>query len=691
MYPGRLVRSVLALFAVLLLVSAPVTLAANPPTLTGQITDLVGKVSLTDPTIKAALDALAQGHGVTMSVLLDNTMPEASTTYSKTVATANNLGDHQALLVITFSDHQFSLWVGTGITNINPADIDNILNGAVKEHLRNNDVPGAIVGAANGLGLVLATNPVGGTGPAASPQNAPIITQTPAPLPDFSGLFRILIVLLLLSIALLLLVRLVLFLLAGRQARDRAAERLARAKTLGQQASSAFVGADEAVKTAGQEADFAEAEFGEAVAAPFHAAVTQLSGKMHDLSAQQAQVAGADFGQSDPAESTAEEPKSSEDAPFARWFARRADPVPAARIVAYQKIIASAQAITQAAAAQAEPIKGLREAERTLATETPNLVTRAASVTEDLEAAAIRSQALSTRSPSAFKAVATNIEGARRMLGLVEADLKTAAAAVGLAKVSGPEVGAGALAIGRVASRLDKIGVLIGAIDSMAQEVETAAKTLPGHLAAAATEIAKAGVADTADDVKGEDQILRQAADTLKEAQNLSAGDPYAADALAVKAAGLADGLIKQVHDAVAARARREAAAKDAYASAGRSLAEARSYIDSHSSVIGSSARSRLEEADRQYRGYHDSMSTAEMIAAMAAMNAIESDAGSAYSSARSDVSRHEEAEEAAQREAYSSHDSDGSSFGGSWGGGGGISSGGSWGGGGGTSSGGSW
>ena len=672
---GRLPRSVLALFAVLFLASAPVALATNPPKLTGQITDLVDKLSLPDPSVTAALDSLAQGHGVTMSVLLDNTMPEAATTYAKTVANANNLGDHQALLVVTFADHHFSLWVGTGITNVSAADIDNILNGAVKEHLRNNDVPGAIVGAANGLGLVLAANPPGGTAPNSNPGgNAPVVTTSPAA-PDFSGLLLILWSILLAVLALTLIFLVSLFVAADLRARDRAAALSARARALEQQAATAFTAADEALKSAGQDADFAEAEFGDAVAAPFHGTVTKLSANMHDLSMLQARVADSNFGARNPADPISAAPEGNL---FARWFARRIDPAPAARITAYQQIIEEAEGITSAASAQAEGIRGLREAERTLAAETAKLSARQATVSADLAAAQNRSQALAARSPSAFKAVATNIDGAQRMLGLIEDDLKTARTAVNLAKASGPEVGAGALAIGRVAARLDKIGVLIGAIDSMTKEVETAAQTLPGHLTAAAAEIAKARVADTSDDVKGEEKILSQAADALKEAQGLAQSDPYASDAAAVKAANLADGVIKQVNDAVAARARREAAARDAYASAGRSLAEARSYIESHSSVVSGSARSRLEEADRQYQRYHDSMSTAEMIAAMAAMNAIVNNAGSAYSSAQADVSRHEEAEQEAQREAYSSHDY-GSSSGGDWGGGGGMSSGGSW------------
>jgi len=708
-----------ALFAplaiALFLTLASSAVAANSPKLAGQVTDLTtgGKVNVSDPTITSSLNSLASAHGVTMEVLLADSMNGVDPgAYAKQVATDNNLGDHQALLVITFSDRQYGMWVGSGITNVGATDINNVLNGAVKQHLLSGDTAGAIAAGADGLGVIIASNPVGGGGNAATPaaggNTTPVAPSAPQKPIDFSGFLLVCGILLGGIVVLLLVGTGALFFAGWLKSRKGASALAAKMDALSSAAAKSFVDTDEALKSADQEIDFAGAEFGDKIAAPYRQSLTGLQTSMRDISTLQAAVNDADFGLAG-AQGSASAPVSAYSKAkttldegeaeygwniFGHFFAARANPVISAKCDAYQTILDKTAAINKTLSAQMAQIANLRDLEKTLPKRVPGLTASLDNTKKAIAAAVQRALALSGRSKSAYKTVATNIDGARKLADLAGADLAIAQQAVSSVAPTGAIEGAGTLAAASAEGRIAKIAVLIGALDAMAKEVDTAAAALSGHLTSAKAEIDKAAIADHNNDVSGEEKTVAQAQALLTQARMLSHSDPYAADQVALAALKLADSVLDQVRDAVAARVRQEEAAKEAYAAAQRSLTQAQSYINSHRSVVNSSARSSLERANGQFAAYNGELSTAQMIAAAATMAAIAHDAESAYSHARSDVADHEASEAASS---YSSHDTysgggfGGSSSGGSWGGGGGISSGGGFGGGGGTSSGGGW
>ena len=328
----------------------------------------------------------------------------------------------------------------------------------------------------------------------------------------------------------------------------------------------------------------------------------------------------------------------------------------------------------------------------------PVLRTRLATVTTAVNAGQANALALQRRSASAYESVKTNIKGATDLLALAKTDLDFAARGA-LPGAAGPDRGAGTLAAGRAAGRLDKIGVLLDAIKTMTNAVETATTQLPAHLRNAAAEIAKAARADTNNDVQGEERTISVAQKDLDQAQTLVDADPYQAEELAMSALTRADAVLEQVRDAVEARQRQEAAAQEAYRKAQRAVEQADSYIKSNKSVVSGAARRKLAAAQQSLQQYPSGMSVAQMVAAMVMMQGIQRDAQKAYDDAQNDVSAHEASEDSySSHDSYhgghgsgSSYDSGGSSSGGSWGGGGGISSGGSFGGGGGISAGGGW
>lgn len=682
-------RPLVILGALLLcLVLAPAVAAADPPTLTGTITDRAGsQVQADDPTITRALTSLSEGHGVSLKVLLDHSMNGADpNTYPKTVATANNLGDHEALLVITFDDREFGLWVGEGVANVSAADLSSILNGAVKEHLRNQDTAGAIVAAADGLGLVLNANAGGNNGGNGGNSGATPVPAQPSAPADFSGLANFLGLLLILTIAFIVIGLCSAFGLAWWKARAAVRAIRVRRAALSAGSAQAFLAADEAQKSAEQEVDFAQAEFGDEIATPYRTHLVATAGELQKIATLQAAVSDPGFGH-DPAADA-----SDDDRPrglFGRFFAARTDRAVAAAITAYTSIQTRASAVSTSLAALVAEIAQLRELQHSLPSRLPGLKTALAAASAKISAATPIDAALAKRSPSAYRTVAVNLAGAIQLHDLATADLASAAAALA-ADASGPASGQGALAAQRAADRLAKIGTLLAALTTMRDEVEKAANALPGHLAAAEAEIGKATRADTADDVRGEETEIAKARAILGAAAATATSDPYQADQLALKAAATADAVIGEVRDAISARQRREAAAREAYASAGQSLTQAKSYIASHHGVVSASARSDLESAEQRFGSLGSSPSTAQLLLALALLNSVQGDAEQAYSSAQSDVAEHEAAEE---RSSYHSYDSyhggsgissgssfgGGTSFGGSFGGGGGVSAGGHW------------
>ena len=682
-------RRVVSALSALLVAGAlllPATTLAASPQLSGQITDSGGHIASTDlPRVSAAIDALRSSSGINLRVYLGDSMSGVDpAAYAKTMATDNLLGNHDALLTITFSDRQYAIWVGDGVTGITAAKIQSILTGSVAQSLRNGDTAGAVIAAANGLGTMNSVpNPTADVGGGST------TPQAPAKPIDWSGFLMVLLIIVAVIIFVTLAGLLLLFALAWSRAHAASSKLRTQVADLHAQASTALVAADAAVQSGSQDADFAEAEFGSAIAGPAKILVGNMAARSKDAFALAA---------------TAEDPSTSDPAPddsdlegsvFDRFFAARVDRHLTAQKRIYAGVLDAASAINDALTAQSTSLAKLRAAEKDLPGKLPALREALAAARSAIAAAKPRAAALAARSASAYEPVKTNIDGAGHLAGSVEGDITTATtgAAPG---ASGPDRGAGTIAASRASDRLDKIKVLLAAIDTMAASVDTAAADLPKRLVAAAVEIDKANHADTHNDVKDEERALSGAATDLAAAKRLASVDPYAADEAAISALTRADAVLGTIRDAVAARERAEAAASEAYRSAQRVLDKAESYVKSHHSTVHKATRNKLEDARERFSHFDGHTDIATLIASMAILQAVQHDAIRAYSTAQQDVSDHEDTYSSSSGSSYSSHDTSyggggGTSFGGGFGGGGGISSGGGFGGGGGISSGGGW
>lgn len=684
--PARL--SLLALGLVALLLVASPALAYEYPTLSGPITDLVGKVDVNDPGISAALAALNDSHNIELRVLLADSMGGMDPgDYARAAAQANNLGTFDGLLVITFADRQYGIWLGEGTTSVSVEEIHAILDNEVASALRAGDVTGAIVAAAEGLGTAAAPAGI----PAPDVSIAPAIHNEPL---DLSGFFGALLVLFLgLGILTLLVGGGFLAFRWYRTYLTNVAE-AARMRDLSAKAASAVVSTDEALKAAAQEVDFVEAEFGAEQAAAHRSALKPLTELMSRVFALAAKL-------NDPAltAGNAGQPSALEDVakiqgsltaesdelrqlrvpddipPLGRLPAPWRNPVLGARSAGYQQILEATAELNAGLEIETKTLHALRDLENALPTRLPALATRLTATRGAIAAAEPQLAALATRSASANKAVANNVSGAQKLAELADKDLASA-------KTKDASKGEATLVASRAEGRLAKIDILLAGIATMTEQVQAADKALPGHLVDAQAEIERAAGADTANDVKDEEAQLKIARAKLAQAKSLAASDPYAADSAALGALQAADAVVGQIRDAQEARVRKEQAAKEALGQAQRSLTEAKTYIDSHSSVVSAGARTRLAQASAQLSPYHSGMDPLQLYLVLSLLQSAQHNASAAYTQAQSDVSNHESSYSSSY--VSPSHDTfaGGSFDGGISGGGGfggGVSAGGGW------------
>jgi uncharacterized membrane protein YgcG len=263
----RTVR-LIALLAALLAVFVPgLAFAASIPRLDGSVTDQAGVLGGRVGAVETSLDDLLRDHDVQLFVLFVDTTEDLTVTqFADETARVNSLGANDALLVVAVTDRTDAIWASDGLPDLTDQELDAIIADAVEPALRSGDFAGAAIAGARALGEAAGATPIATPGPSAKP--------TPATEPDGGGSINLgpILGLSLVAIGGVLLV----VWLISRLARRRASEELDRQTgQLAREANSLLVTTDERMRTAGQEADFVEAEFGEAEAKPFRAAIVE--------------------------------------------------------------------------------------------------------------------------------------------------------------------------------------------------------------------------------------------------------------------------------------------------------------------------------------------------------------------------------------------------------------------------------
>ena len=107
----------------------------------------------------AALEQLRGDTGVQLFVAyVDTTGGEDVNAFTEATAVASSLGGNDALILVAIDDRTYSMWVGPSLDEITDDEIDAILTEALEPALVDGDFAGAMVSAAAATGLAVRTD-----------------------------------------------------------------------------------------------------------------------------------------------------------------------------------------------------------------------------------------------------------------------------------------------------------------------------------------------------------------------------------------------------------------------------------------------------------------------------------------------------------------------------------------------------
>lgn len=591
--------------------------------LDGPVTDTAGALSGRIDDIEAQIAQTQDEHGVQAFVLfIETTGDRSASDFAFETAERNSLGVNDALILVAMADRTDFIWLADGLGAITDDELDTIIVDVLEPGLAAGEAADATIAAIDGLGeaadnpaateppivpgpATQAPTPGGGTtDPGAGTGGGGIGVGTIAALALIGGggwlvwrRFR-----------------------PGQGARGAtgtvgAADTAQAAgtpppvdtATLAKQANALLIATDERIRDAGQEVDFAEAQFGEA-------AVTEL----------RAAVAGA----------TAE---------LAAAFTARQrldDDEPedeSTRRSLLQEIVDRTTRGQAALDTGASRITELRALERDAPTTLVTLPARIEAVEDRLPAAAAALARLQTYAPSTWAAVEGNLEEAHKGLaGARDAVIAGSTAAgdddrsdIAVATLEAVEGATGAAA-------------LLDAIDRLLATVDEAERHLADELAAAATDLADATA--TLDGRTSEPALearrrtAEQALDTARRSADARPLDPVEALRLATEAHRAADELLVVARDAATAALRLAASAEASLRTASTEIDRTAAFIASRRRGVGETARTRLAEAQR-HLALASAVAAREPAAALDEARRAETLAREAYQIAQSDFS----------------------------------------------------
>ena len=535
---------------------------------TGQITDKVGALGDRRDQVTTALNRLDAQHGVQLFVVyVRDFSGKAPVDWANETATKNGLGLHDVLLAVATHARQYGYSTDTD-SGVTPAQLASVAGTAIEPALRQNDWAGAAIGAADGIGAVVAGQPVPAVaitpghpdpGASSSSDSGAWVAGTVVVVGAGAvGLFAY-----------------------SRSRRRQAAPgsgagsgrsvRQVPLKDLDASAKHALVATDDAVRTSEEELGFASAEFGDEAAAPFAAALAEAKAEL--TAAFRVRQALDD--------------EIPEDEPTQR------------RMLA--EIIERCQRANGRLDAEAKAFDRLRA----LVEHAPTALAAATEVAAAQSARVTAATALLQRLRTDFadSAAAPIAEHPQQIADrLAFADDSLAAARVAL---DGGDRRRSAVLIRGAEAGIDQAGQLLDAIDRRSAELDSAAAKLPAALAEMDSDLADAhglaasqGAAATSADLAGRAARAQQVVATLRQ-EMFGRYDPI--DAL--RRAEEADALLDEALDAVREREQNDRRARSlleqATLTARSEIAAAEDFIATRRGAVGSQARTRLAEAKR--------------------------------------------------------------------------------------------
>jgi uncharacterized membrane protein YgcG len=565
---ARVAAAGLALVALLVLGTAPAVLAAAP--LEGSVTDTTGTLSAADrDAIRAAQERLRGEDRVALYVLLtDTTGGQDIAAYARDVVDAQGLGAGDGLLTVALEDRSYYLWVGDAVP-LSDAAIDTLLADALRPGLASGDYAGAVVALVDGMRAAIR-----GTGVTAPPTQAPAtaapVTAAPAtsaPGEGSGGTGGAGIPLTLLAVVAVVVA--VVGGLAFWSSRRNAARAEAARKDLAANANARLLELDDLVRDMDAEAGFAEAEFGTEAAAPFRAAI--------DGARQELAAAFAVRQQLDDA--------TPEDA--------------ATRERMLKEIVSRTDRAKAAIDAQRAAIEKMRELER-----------RAPEILESLPA---RADALEARFTTAGATVERlKAAYADPVWAPIDGNLAEASKRVEVVRAA-RATGTDALASGDVRTAtqvavasemaLAEADSLLGAVERLAEDADTAREKVPVVLAEVEADLAgarsAAASAGLASDLPGRVSGLEATVAGIRAEMAKPRPNVVAAYRDAVAAAQASDQVLAGIRDAAERAAREAATLQNTLAAAEVEVRRASDYVAARRAGVDREARTRLAEAQR--------------------------------------------------------------------------------------------
>jgi hypothetical protein len=385
----------------------------------------------------------------------------------------------------------------------------------------------------------------------------------------------------------------------GRRRRASAATR-ASVKDLDTRAGSLLVQLDDAVKTSEQELGFAVAQFGEESTTPFRAALDTAEAHVKEAFELRHRLDDA-------------QPETPDE--------RRALTL---------RIIELCETADAALDAQADAFDDLRALEKNAPQLVDSVATEQEALAGRIDAAESAVADLASRFGSpAVDAIDENPGQARKLASFAATSLTTARAAL-----AAGETGQAAVAVRAAQQAVGQVGQLLAAVDAASAELPQLRARLDAAIADTRADAAEARSADGS----ALDAVL---AESERAVDNAAKQDPATALAAVEQANAALNRELSAVRDRQAQVARAAAQLDRVTVEARAAVEAAREYLTTRRGAVGSSARTRLAEAESQLTQALE-LAPTDAVAALAAAQQSARLAGSALSLARADVSSFE-------------------------------------------------
>jgi len=583
---ATIIRSSALLGAVALLVALPMTAHAEDPVdLSGAyVLDTTDTVTADIPRIKTSLDSLFNDTGIGLFVVYVDRFTGADTAaeWAGESALLSGLGSRDALLAIAIVDREYYVSVDDAfalsddslsqleqdalipqLRNDNWADGAIDFADAMRAYVLSNE-GGSVTGGGTGDGTESGTSD-GTGGESDAGGGIPIWPLFAAGGAAIGG------------------VAIYRFARRGRRSDTVPTGQLTQ-KQLDVRAGSLLVELDNAIKTSEQELDFAVAQFGEKATAEFSATLKMASAHVSEAFGLRQKL-------DDAIHDTPEQQRE--------WTTRT---------------IELCEQADAALDAQADAFDTLRALEKTAPEVIVTVDEAATSATTLIDAAkASLAKLAKAYSSAAISTVTGNVEQAEKLLAL-----STRAIADGHTAIAAGSMSEAAVAVRSAQAATGQAGALLAAIDSLESRLTTASEQLDSSVTELRDDIAEATAAPPSHSSADLARVAAAAQSVLDSAIGDGSRDPVATlTRLHDSSAALASAL-ENVREREAQIQKARASLDTAITNARSQIASGEQYLASRRGAVGTEARTRLTEANRNLTSAVE-LSQKDPVAALAA------------------------------------------------------------------------